>query len=81
MIAPLLFHLCASHIVRALLLGMPMDGLDEREEWLVGADSVKELRTETARGEARIDRIVLPKVRKRGGRTPNASCIAIFTCK
>lgn len=55
-------NLCASRIY-AYLLGTLTGGPGEREEWLVGADSVKELRTETVRGEARIDRIMLPKVR------------------
>lgn len=51
----------------AYSLGTPANGPDERGEWLVGADSANVFRTATVRSEARIDRIVLPKVGEREG--------------
>lgn len=45
-------------------------GPDERQEWLVGADSANVFKTETVHGEARIDRIVLPKVGGERGEVP-----------
>lgn len=69
---------CAYQTVRITCWGTLTDGPDERKEWIVGADSAKVLRRETVHGEARIDRIVLPKVGEREG--GYQSDIAIVSC-
>lgn len=64
------------------VLAPPTNGPEEKEERLVGADSTKVLRRKTVRGEARIDRIVLPKVGERGGRVPKRYAILLrYRCR
>lgn len=57
----------------------------ERPEWLAGADPVKKLQRRTVQGEAKVNKIVLPKVRERGVAilsfpTSKAGVLFLLTC-